>query len=35
MTGGRRFAVVEHLSSRELDEAIDEAQKADETEWLA
>ena len=34
MTGGRRFAVVEHLSSGELDEAIDEAQKADETRLL-
>ena len=31
MKGVRRFAVVEHLSETELDQAIDEAQKADET----
>ena len=31
MTGVRRFEVVEHLSNTELDEAIEEAQQADET----
>jgi putative transposase len=31
MIGLRRFKVVEHLSNTELDEAIEEAQKADET----
>jgi len=31
MTGVRRFSVVEHLSNAKLDEAIEEAQKADET----
>ncbi|WP_224827926.1 hypothetical protein, partial [Saliphagus infecundisoli] len=31
MSGSRRFELVEHLSNGELDQAINAAQKADET----
>lgn len=31
----RRFELVEHLSETELDNHLNEAQKANETEWSA
>ena len=35
MTSSRRKEVIQHLSEDQLDEALNDAQKADETEWLA
>ncbi|SDD69606.1 helix-turn-helix domain-containing protein [Natrinema hispanicum] len=34
MAGVRRFEVVEHLSNTELNQAIEEVQKADETRFV-